>query len=170
MKKLNDTDYDKTEDFNLTFGHKVRDTPQLEIPEQKLKTKILSEEFYELLEAEYRGDLVEIADALGDILVTTHGKAQAHGIKLHEIHHEIYRSNMTKLGEDGKPIFREDGKILKGPNYEEPQIHDILVEQGWDGDQSEMLDKDVEIPVEAYLNEFLIEKLIEGGWTPPATS
>ena len=88
----------------------------------------LSEENEEYLEAVQNNDIVEIADALGDMLYILCGTILEHGLqhKIEEVFDEIQRSNMSKLGEDGKPIYREDGKVMKGPNYFKPNFSDIL--------------------------------------------
>ena len=86
------------------------------------------EENDEYLEAALAGNLVEVADALGDMLYILCGTLITHGMqgKIEEVFHEIQRSNMSKLGEDGQPIYREDGKVMKGPNYFKPDIASIL--------------------------------------------
>ena len=88
----------------------------------------MREENEEYLEAAQAGDMVEVADALGDQLYILLGTILKHGMqdKIEEVFNEIQRSNMSKLGEDGKPIYREDGKVLKGPNYFKPNIDKIL--------------------------------------------
>jgi predicted HAD superfamily Cof-like phosphohydrolase len=94
-----------------------------------LRYKLIREENEEYLEAALKGDLVEVADALGDILYILCGTLLKHGLenKIDEVFREIQRSNMSKLGADGKPIHREDGKVMKGPNYFKPDIASILV-------------------------------------------
>lgn len=93
-----------------------------------LRYKLIREENEEYLEAALRGDLVEVADALGDILYILCGTLLKHGLehKIDEVFREIQRSNMSKLGADGKPIYREDGKVMKGPNYFRPDIAAVL--------------------------------------------
>ncbi|MFM7023617.1 MAG: hypothetical protein ACKOXB_11635 [Flavobacteriales bacterium] len=93
-----------------------------------LRYTLLREENEEYLEAANKGDLVEVADALGDQLYILFGTLLKHGLqyKIEEVFNEIQRSNMSKLGADGKPIYREDGKVLKGPNYFRPDIKSIL--------------------------------------------
>lgn len=88
----------------------------------------MDEENKEYLEAANRGYLVEVADALGDMLYILCGTILEHGMqyKIEEVFEEIQRSNMSKLGADGKPIYREDGKVLKGPNYFKPDIQSIM--------------------------------------------
>jgi len=93
-----------------------------------LRYKLMREENEEYLEAASDNDLVEVADALGDMLYILCGTIIEHGLqyKIEEVFEEIQRSNMSKLGEDGEPIYREDGKVLKGPNYFKPNIQSIL--------------------------------------------
>lgn len=88
----------------------------------------MAEENEEYLEAARNGDLIEVADALGDMLYILCGTILEHGMqyKIEEVFEEIQRSNMSKLGHDGKPIYREDGKVMKGPNYFKPDIEAIL--------------------------------------------
>lgn len=93
-----------------------------------LRYKLIREENEEYLEAALRGDLVEVADALGDILYILCGTLLKHGLehKIDEVFREIQRSNMSKLGADGKPIYRDDGKVMKGPAYFRPDIAGVL--------------------------------------------
>ncbi len=93
-----------------------------------VRIKLLKEEFEEYLDGEENNDLVEIADALGDMLYIIFGTAISYGLNLKPIFNEIHRSNMTKLDDNGKPIFREDGKVLKSKNYEPPNIHKVIME------------------------------------------
>ena len=95
---------------------------------KKLRFNLMKEENEEYLEAAQNNDLVEVADALGDMLYILCGTIIEHGMqsKIEEVFNEIQRSNMSKLGDDGKPIYREDGKVLKGPNYFKPNIAQIL--------------------------------------------
>ncbi len=124
-KQINDV-----EEFHSTFHAPVgQGGPQPIAPERvKLRYSLIKEELEEYLEAANKGDLVEVADALGDILYVTFGTIVEHGLqdKMQEVFDEIQRSNMSKLGEDGKPIFRDDGKVLKGPNYFRPDIKKII--------------------------------------------
>lgn len=96
--------------------------------EALLRYKLMREENEEYLDAALRGDLTEVADALGDILYILCGTLLKHGLehKIGEVFREIQRSNMSKLGADGKPIYREDGKVMKGPAYFKPDIAAIL--------------------------------------------
>ena len=98
------------------------------IEKNTLRHKLMKEENDEYFEAANNGDLVEVADALGDMLYILCGTILEHGMehKIEEVFDEIQRSNMSKLSESGTPIYRQDGKILKGPNYFKPKIAEIL--------------------------------------------
>lgn len=113
--------------FHTAYKLGYRDTPKADLGLEKnlLRYKLMREENEEYLDAATNGDLVEVADALGDILC---GTIIEHGLqhKIEEVFDEIQRSNMSKLGADGEPIYREDGKVLKGPNYFKPNIQEIL--------------------------------------------
>jgi predicted HAD superfamily Cof-like phosphohydrolase len=117
-------------EFHRAFGLGIKDQPSAELPLEKnlLRYKLMREENEEYLDAATRGDLVEVADALGDMLYILCGTILEHGMqdKIEEVFSEIQRSNMSKLGPDGKPIYREDGKVLKGPEYFEPDIKNVL--------------------------------------------
>jgi len=91
-----------------------------------LRESLLREEFNEYIDGERNSDIVEIADALADIVYVAVGAAVAYGIPFDKVFAEVHASNMSKLGADGKPIKREDGKILKGPNYFRPRIAEII--------------------------------------------
>jgi len=122
--------FNRVKEFMLKFGHKVESYPTF--PDEKtvnLRLELINEEFNELKEAVVNKDLTEIADALGDILVVTLGAGAAFGIDLDAVFTEIHRSNMSKLGADGNPIYREDGKIMKGPNYSPPDIKSVILNQ-----------------------------------------
>ena len=117
-------------EFHTAFGLGINDTPTANIGADRnlLRFNLMKEENEEYFEAAQNGDLVEVADALGDMLYILAGTILEHGMqhKIVEVFDEIQRSNMSKLGEDGKPIYREDGKVLKGPNYFKPNIAEIL--------------------------------------------
>ncbi len=117
-------------DFHEAFGLGIKESPIAKLSEKKLKLRfdLMAEENEEYLEAAKNNDLVEVADALGDMLYILCGTILEHGMqyKIEEVFNEIQKSNMSKLGGDGKPIYREDGKVLKGPNYFEPDILKIL--------------------------------------------
>ena len=109
------------------FGQMVRTKPQF--PDEKtmqLRLNLIKEEISELEDAMKTKNLKEIADALTDILYVTYGAGYAYGIDLDKCFEEVQKANMSKLGEDGKPIFNEQGKVMKGPNYIEPDLKQFL--------------------------------------------
>ena len=112
--------------FRLNVEYKPKSDISTEITE--LRYNLMKEENEEYLEAVKSNDLIEIGDALGDMLYILCGTIISHGFqdKIEALFDEIQRSNMSKLGDDGKPIYREDGKVLKGPNYFKPDIEKIL--------------------------------------------
>ena len=114
------------EAFNIKYSKEIN--PNLDQSTIDLRFRLMEEENLEYLEATKNNDIVEIADALGDILYILCGTILAHGLqhKIVEVFNEIQRSNMSKLDINGKPVIREDGKILKGPNYFKPNIKGIL--------------------------------------------
>lgn len=116
--------------FHESFGLGVSEEMKADLGASKnlLRFNLMDEENKEYLEAANNNDLVEVADALGDMLYILCGTILEHGMhyKIEEVFNEIQRSNMSKLGADGKPIYREDGKVLKGPNYFRPDIESIL--------------------------------------------
>ena len=116
--------------FHKAFGIGFKKEPIAKFPEKKLQLRfdLMEEENREYLEAARNNDLIEVADALGDMLYILCGTILEHGMqyKIEEVFNEIQRSNMSKLGADGKPIYREDGKVMKGPNYFKPNISTIL--------------------------------------------
>ena len=118
------------QDFHEAFGLGIKHEPIANLPEDKLRLRynLMAEENDEYLEAARNGDLVEVADALGDMLYILCGTILEHGMqyKIEEVFNEIQRSNMSKLDNNGRPIYREDGKVMKGPNYFKPDIERIL--------------------------------------------
>ena len=121
------TNFNEVGTFMETFGQDIKTNP--EIPDAEtvnLRIELIAEELEELWDACAKKDLVEIADALTDILYVTYGAGHAFGIDLDKCFTEVQRSNMSKLGEDGKPIYRDDGKVMKGPNYFEPNLKKCL--------------------------------------------
>jgi len=116
--------------FHTSFGLGVSQTMKADLGAAKnqLRFNLMDEENKEYLEAATNNDLVEVADALGDMLYILCGTILEHGMqyKIEEVFEEIQRSNMSKLGADGRPIYREDGKVLKGPNYFRPNIQEVL--------------------------------------------
>jgi len=117
-------------DFHTAFGLGVSSEMKADLGEKKnmLRFNLMKEENEEYLEAVQNNDLIETADALGDMLYILCGTLLEHGLqhKIEAVFNEIQRSNMSKLGHDGKPIYREDGKVLKGPNYFKPSFKEIL--------------------------------------------
>lgn len=117
-------------EFHNAFGLPVREKPTVDIPEKEflLRFNLMKEENEEYLEAAKEGNLVEVADALGDMLYILCGTINAHGMqhKIAEVFEEIQRSNMSKLDENGKPIYREDGKVMKSNRYFKPDIESVL--------------------------------------------
>ena len=117
------SNFDEVKVFMKTYGQEVKLTP--DFPENKilkLRIDLIQEELDELKEAISNKDIVEVADALTDILYVTYGAGHSFGINLDDCFSEVQRSNMSKLGVDGKPIFNESGKVLKGPNYFKPDL------------------------------------------------
>ena len=118
--------------FHESFKIGYRETPKanLGLEKNELRFNLMKEENEEYLVAANNNDLVEVADALGDMLYILCGTIIEHGLqhKVEEVFDEIQRSNMSKLGDNGEPIYREDGKVLKGPNYFKPNIASILDE------------------------------------------
>jgi predicted HAD superfamily Cof-like phosphohydrolase len=110
-----------------TFGQEVKTSPKLpKYAVQMLRLSLILEEYTELEDSVAEGHMEGIADALTDILYVTYGAGHAFGIDLDKCFEEVQRSNMSKLGADGKPILREDGKVQKGPNYKEPNLKDLV--------------------------------------------
>lgn len=113
--------------FHSVYGANIGTQPAWPTEsERALRRKLLAEEFEEYTQAENANDFTEVCDALGDMLYIIYGTAVSYGIPIDEIFQEIHDSNMSKLDSNGKPIRREDGKILKGPNYFTPNIEKIL--------------------------------------------
>ena len=116
--------------FHDAYGLGIEHKPTADIPDHvsKLRFNLMKEENEEYLNAAREGDLVEVGDALGDMLYILCGTIISHGFqdKIEAIFNEIQRSNMSKLDEKGKPIYREDGKVMKGPNYFQPNLKKIL--------------------------------------------
>ena len=121
------TNFDKVKEFMTTFGQEVKTSP--EFPDEKiveLRKKLIEEEFNELKDAINDNNIVEVADALSDLMVVVLGVGAAFGIDLDKCFDEVHRSNMSKLSEDGKPIYNEYGKVMKGPNYSPPDLKKFL--------------------------------------------
>jgi predicted HAD superfamily Cof-like phosphohydrolase len=117
------SNFDKVGTFMKTFGQEVKTKPSLSSDKiSKLRIDLIKEELEELTEAMQKKDLLEVADALTDILYVTYGAGHAFGINLDACFDEVQNSNMSKLGKDGKPIYNESGKVMKGPNYFKPDL------------------------------------------------
>ncbi|MFL2637063.1 MAG: hypothetical protein ACJ0O2_02700 [Flavobacteriaceae bacterium] len=116
--------------FHEIYKLSYMDSPVADIGIDKinLRFKLMAEENQEYFEAAKNNDIVEVADALGDMLYILCGTIIEHGMqdKIEEVFDEIQKSNLSKLGDDGKPIYRNDGKVMKGPNYFKPKISEIL--------------------------------------------
>ena len=117
------SNFSKVGIFMKTFGQEVKNKPSFSTDKiNKLRLDLIKEELTELTEAMYNRDLLEVADALTDILYVTYGAGHAFGIDLDKCFDEVQNSNMSKLDENGKPIYNENGKVMKGPNYFKPDL------------------------------------------------
>ena len=117
------TNFNKVGTFMKTFGQEVKTKPSFSTDKiNKLRLDLIKEELTELTEAMHNKDLLEVADALTDILYVTYGAGHAFGINLDKCFEEVQNSNMSKLDENGKPIYNEHGKVMKGPNYFKPDL------------------------------------------------
>ena len=117
------TNFNKVGIFMKTFGQEVKNKPSFSTEKiNQLRISLIQEELDELKEAMTNNDLLEVADALTDLLYVTYGAGHAFGIDLDKCFNEVQNSNMSKLGEDGKPIYNELGKVMKGPNYFKPDL------------------------------------------------
>ena len=113
--------------FMKTFGQEVKTKPSLSSEKiNNLRINLINEELEEFKEAVKNNDLKEVADALTDILYVTYGAGHAFGVDLDKCFEEVQNSNMSKLGEDGKPIYNEVGKVMKGPNYFKPNLSKFI--------------------------------------------
>ena len=122
------TNFEKVKKFMETFGQEIKEKAQF--PNEKitsLRHDLIKEELDELKEAMDNNDIKEVADALTDILYVTYGAGHAFGINLDKCFEEVQNSNMSKLGSDGKPIYNENGKVMKGPNYFKPNLNKFVV-------------------------------------------
>lgn len=118
-------------DFHRAYDLPIAAVPSADISvdQAELRQRLIDEELAELRAASHAGDLIEIADALADLVYVAYGTAWVYGIDLDAVLDEVHRSNMTKLGADGRPVRRADGKILKGPQFTEPDIAGVLSQQ-----------------------------------------
>ena len=121
------TNFEKVGSFMKTFGQEVKTKSGLSTEKiNKLRVSLINEELEEFKEAIKNNDLKEVADALTDILYVPYGAGHAFGINLDKCFDEVQKSNMSKLGNDGKPIYNEQGKVLKGPKYFKPDVSKFL--------------------------------------------
>ena len=121
------SNFNKVKAFMNTYGQDVNE--KASFPEDtivQLRVDLIEEELNELKEAVKNNDIVEVADALTDILYVTYGAGHSFGVDLDKCFDEVQRSNMSKLGEDGNPIYNESGKVMKGPNYSAPDLKKII--------------------------------------------
>ena len=117
------SNFNKVGTFMKTFGQEVKTKPSFSSNKiNKLRIDLIKEELDELQEAMKNNDLLEVADALTDILYVTYGAGHAFGIDLDKCFDEVQNSNMSKLGENGEPIYNDSGKVMKGPNYFKPNL------------------------------------------------
>ena len=121
------TNFELVGDFMEAFGQSVQVDPTWpDFNTRELRIELIQEELEELSDAVADRDMVQIADALTDLLYVVYGAGHSFGIDLDECFQEVHASNMSKLGEDGRPLYREDGKVLKGPSFFEPDLEGIL--------------------------------------------
>ena len=121
------SNFSKVGTFMKTFGQEVKTKPSFSTDKiNKLRIDLIKEELAELTDAINKQDLLEVADALTDILYVTYGAGHAFGIDLDKCFEEVQSSNMSKLGNDGKPIFNNKGKVMKGPNYFKPNLKKFI--------------------------------------------
>ena len=121
------TNNEMVKQFMEAFGQEVKNLPALpDHKTQALRLELIIEEVEELFDAHDEQDMVKLADALTDILYVVYGFGHALGIDLDRCFRHVHYSNMSKLGRDGKPIYREDGKVMKGPNYWAPKLEEII--------------------------------------------
>ena len=121
------TNFEKVGVFMKTFGQNVKQSSSFSSEKiNALRVSLIKEELDELIEAMNKKDLVEVADALTDILYVTYGAGHAFGINLDDCFKEVQNSNMSKLDKDGKPIYNDKGKVMKGPNYFKPDLSKFI--------------------------------------------
>ena len=121
------TNFEKVGVFMKTFGQNVKQSSSFSSEKiNALRVSLIKEELNELIEAINKKDLVEVADALTDILYVTYGAGHAFGINLDDCFEEVQNSNMSKLDKDGKPIYNDKGKVMKGPNYFKPDLSKFI--------------------------------------------
>ncbi len=139
MENTLKTNFAKVREFMKAFGQEVKSKPDWPKEDtMELRIDLIEEELEELKDAIINGDgtLVDVADALSDLLYVVYGAGHSFGIDLNRCFAEVHRSNMSKLGDDGLPFYREDGKVLKGPNFSEPDLERVMYESD-DEDETE---------------------------------
>ncbi|HIG57979.1 MAG TPA: phosphoribosyl-ATP diphosphatase [Flavobacteriales bacterium] len=125
------TNYEKVKQFMTIFNQEVKPVPKIaKLSTITLRLALIEEELSELREALINDDIVETADALADILYVVYGAAAAFGIDIDEVFEEVHDSNMSKLDNNGQPIFDEMGKVMKGHGYFHPNIAQLMIKQG----------------------------------------
>ena len=121
------TNFEKVKNFMQTFGQEVKNKPSFSSEKiNNLRYNLIKEELEELKEAINKKDLIEVADALTDILYVTYGAGHAFGINLDDCFEEVQQSNMSKLDNEGKPIYNNAGKVMKGPKYFKPDLNKFI--------------------------------------------
>jgi predicted HAD superfamily Cof-like phosphohydrolase len=121
------TNFEKVKNFMQTFGQEVKNKPSFSSEKtNNLRYDLIKEELEELKEALDKKDLIEVADALTDILYVTYGAGHAFGINLNDCFEEVQQSNMSKLNNEGKPIYNDAGKVMKGPKYFKPDLSKFI--------------------------------------------
>lgn len=123
------TNFQRVREFHEVFNCDISDTPKLpDEPSVDLRVDLIEEELDELYEGLKNDDIVEVADALTDMLYVVYGAGVTFGIDLDKCFEEVHRSNMSKLDENGNPVLRDDGKVMKGPNFSHPDLKKVLYE------------------------------------------
>ncbi len=122
------TNFEMVQEFHRAFSErKMPEAPELqEVSIEELRMKLIMEEMEEIVDALHDEDVVNLAKELSDLLYVVYGMADEYGIPIDACFRAVHESNMTKLGSDGKPVYREDGKVIKGPNYRPPDLNFIL--------------------------------------------
>ena len=138
------TNFEKVKEFMKSFGQEVKTKPEWPNEDtMELRIDLIEEELEEFKDAIIDGDgtLVDVADALSDLLYVVYGAGHSFGIDLDKCFAEVHRSNMSKLDDDGLPFYREDGKVLKGPNFSEPDLTSVLFDASFSSEQEEDTEK-----------------------------
>lgn len=127
QRKSRKTPFEMVHEFHRTYGQPVGESPQmLSEARANLRWELIHEEYLEVAEALDNNDLINLVKELADLIYVVNGFAVELGVNLDDVVEEVHRSNMSKLGADGKPIYREDGKVLKGPDYFEADIETVI--------------------------------------------